>query len=153
MYRDHCIIYCSKVMYNSVSPFGLATGRIVVLRGDWQGIKRPCFKNFVYEGLQTCFCFQLYGVLSLVRVSGFWLKANFYMLGVYSLPRGFIVPNFRVYCVKNMAGNRPLVFQLICLRVKKRRSSGCPNFNMAPRETRRSLPSGWVGHSGAIKGM
>ena len=101
----------------------------------------------------SCFCFQLYGILSLVRVSDFWLKANFYMLGIYSLPRGSSVPDFRVYCVKNMAGIRPLVFQLICLRVKKRHSSGCPNFNMATQETRQSLPSGWVGHSGTIKGM
>ena len=75
----------------------------------------------MYEGLQTCFCFQLYGVLSLVRVSDFWLKANFYMLGIYSLPRGSIVPNCRVYCMEIMAGNRPLVFQLICLRVKKKK--------------------------------
>ena len=75
----------------------------------------------MYEGLQTCFCFQLYGVLSLVRVSDFWLKANFYMLGIYSLPRGSIVPNCRVYCMEIMARNRPLVFQLICLKVKKKK--------------------------------
>ena len=86
MYRDHCVIYCSKAMYNSVSPFGLATGRIVVLHGDWQDIKRPYF---------NLFCFQLYGIPSLVRVSDFWLTANFYILGIYSLPRGSIVPNFR----------------------------------------------------------
>ena len=101
----------------------------------------------MYEGLQTCFCFQLYGVLSLVRVSDFWLKANFYMLGVYSLPRGSIVPNCRVYCMEIMARNRPLVFQLICLKVKKKKKKkkgdlGPPNCNMALGEPRRSLPSG-----------
>ena len=90
----------------------------------------------------SCFCFQLYGILSLVRVSDFWLKANFYMLGIYSLPRGSIVPDFRVYCVKNMAGIRPLVFQLICLRVKKRDCSGPPYHNMAPNNNMdpRGLP-------------
>ena len=94
----------------------------------------------MYEGLQTCFCFQLYGVLSLVRVSDFWLKANFYMLGVYSLPRGSIVPNCRVYCMEIMARNRPLVFQLICLRFEKRGCLGPRSPNMALREPGRSLP-------------
>ena len=43
----------------------------------------------------TCFCSQLYGIPSFIRVSDFWLTANFYMLGIYSLPRGSIVTNFR----------------------------------------------------------
>lgn len=55
----------------------------------------------------TCFCFQLYGILSLVRVSDFWLTANFYMSGVYSLPRGSIVPNFRFAVWRIWLGKGP----------------------------------------------
>ena len=105
------------------------------------------FQEFIFEGLQTFSCFKLYGLLSLIRVSDPWLKANLYRLQKYRLICTFIafpgipfVPNCRVYCMQNMAENRSLFFQLICLRAKKMGCCRPPNHNMAPREPRGSLP-------------
>ena len=97
MCKDHCIIYCSKVLYRLILPICLNNWQNRGIAGR-QGIKRPCVKNLSMKAANP-FCFQLYGILSLVRISDFCLKANFYRLGIYSLPRDSFVSNCGVYCV------------------------------------------------------
>ena len=82
MYRDHWISYYTKVLYHPISPFGLMTCKIGILHRNWQGIKKPCSKNLSMRD-----CFQLYGILSLVRTDGFWPKANSYKVG-FKAPHG-----------------------------------------------------------------
>lgn len=55
MYRDHCVVYCSKVLTILYSPCDLTNGRIGVMHGDWQSTKRPCFRNLSTRGCKPFF--------------------------------------------------------------------------------------------------
>ena len=55
------------------------------------GTKRPCFENLSVRGCKLL----LLPTLCLVRISGFWLKVNFYRLDIYRLPKDSFAPNLR----------------------------------------------------------
>ena len=61
MYRYHSIIYCSKVMYNSIFLIWLSNWQNSGIPGDWQGTKRPCFKNLSMRGCKPVFASNFMG--------------------------------------------------------------------------------------------
>ena len=157
-----------SVMSDSSRPHGLQPTRLLcpwdfpgkstgvgchclLWHGDWQGTKRTCCKNFSMRVFKPLFDSNFMGYCLLLGQASSGLRLIFTDWALMALLEILLSQTAGFTGCRIWLGIKPCSSSLFILESRKGAALELPNYNMALRESRRSLPTSGVGHSGTTK--